>query len=213
MKRMKKRVYKALAVLLALFMCVYFLQRGWAHRQGVAENAVCTPLLGWFTMEDRVPKAEGISFTNLQPGDIILTLSTHSLGWRHGHAGLILDAETVLECTTWGKDSTIAGIDHWKTYADCTVLRVKGVTDKQQQQVVTYAKEHLCGVPYHLSAGFIGEKDLDVEDSRFGLQCAYLVWYAWNHFGYDLDSDGGRLVTTQDILDSELLEVVESFGM
>ena len=32
-------------------------------------------------------------------------------------------------------------------------------------------------------------------------------------FGYDLDSDGGRLVTSADLLHSDLLEVVQVYGM
>jgi hypothetical protein len=38
------------------------------------------------------------------------------------------------------------------------------------------------------------------------------VWYAWQVFGYDLDSDGGRLVTVEDIWESDLLEIVQVYG-
>lgn len=213
MRKIKKRVYRALAILLVLFVCVYLLQHKWAHRHTEAPNVECVSLLGWFTMEDRIPKEDAVPLFDLQPGDIILTLSTHSLGWRHGHAGLILDSETVLECTTLGQNSTIVNVEHWNTYSNYAVLRVKGVTEELQQEVAAYAKENLCDVPYHLSAGFIGAKAPEIEEKQFGLQCAYLVWYAWNHFGYDLDSDGGRLVTASDLLNSELLEVVQSYGM
>ena len=33
------------------------------------------------------------AFANIQNGDIIITLSIHSLGWRHGHAAIVVDAE------------------------------------------------------------------------------------------------------------------------
>lgn len=212
-RRMKKRLYKALAVLLVLFVCVYFLQHIWAHRYGLAENVECIRLLGWFTMEDRVPKEDATAPTNLQPGDILVTLSTHSLGWRHGHVGLVLDEKSVLECVTLGQNSRIVKAKHWGTYSNYAVLRVKGVMEEEREEVVKYAKENLCGVPYHLSAGLIGEKAPAVDAKQFGLQCAYLAWYAWNAFGYDLDGDGGRLVTAQDLLQSDEVEVVESFGM
>lgn len=211
--RMRKRVYRALAILLALFVCMYLLQRVWVHRHTESENVECVPLLGWFTMEDRIATEDAALPSDLQPGDIILTLSTHSLGWRHGHAGLILDETSVLECTTWGQDSVVVDVGHWSTYSNYAVLRVKGVTEELQQEIAMYARENLCGIPYHLSAGFIGEKAPDIEENQFGLQCAYLVWYAWQHFGYDLDSDGGRLVTAQDLLNSKLLEVVQTHGM
>ena len=211
--RRKKRLYKALAVTSVLFVCVYFLQHVWAHRNGVAENVECTKLLGWFTMEDRIPEEDGVPPTDLQPGDILVTLSTHSLGWRHGHVGFVLNSETVLECAVLGEDSYIVEPRHWGTYSNYAILRVKDATEEERQDVAAYAEEYLCGVPYRLSAGLIGEKAPDIDAKHFGVQCAYLAWYAWNHFGYDLDGDGGRLVTTRDLLKSDKVEVVESFGM
>ena len=172
----------------------------------------CVPLLGWFTMEDRLTDVT-YTLMDLQPGDILVTVSTHSLGWRHGHAALVIDEDTTLECVTWGEDSMLCDTDNWKNYSNCAVLRIKDVTTQQQQQVVEYALENLQGIPYHLSAGFIGEKAPEPKDRSFGLQCAYLVWYAWYQMGYDLDSDGGRLVSSYDLLGSELLEVVQIYGM
>lgn len=46
-----------------------------------------------------------------------------------------------------------------------------------------------------------------------GTQCAHLIWYAYEQFGYDLDSDGGLLVTPRDLYESPLLEVVQIYGM
>lgn len=184
----------------------------------------CTPMIGWFTREDKlVPGARsrsggteealGPDFVDLQPGDILLTLSTHSLGWRHGHVALVIDEETTLECAMLGTDSHFCSVQHWRECAQYIVLRVKGVSLEQRQEVADYACEELHGVPYHLSSGFIGPKAPDPDAEYFGLQCAYLAWYAWNHFGYDLDGDGGRLVSSDDLLQSELLEVVQMYGM
>ncbi len=58
----------------------------------------CDSLLGWFTREDHLENDTGEQvwapkLVDLQPGDIILTLSTHSLGWRHGHAGLVVETD------------------------------------------------------------------------------------------------------------------------
>lgn len=186
----------------------------------------CEPLLGWFTREDRLSIAEDEEsdaekdkkdllpqLVDLQPGDIILTLSTHSAGWRHGHAALVLDESTTLESMVWGTNSDYGQIENWRSYSNFAVLRVKNITPELQQQVKEYACNSLYDVPYHLSAGFIGTKAPEPEDPQFGVQCAYLVWYAWNHFGYDLDSDGGCLVTANDILHSDLLEIVQIYGM
>lgn len=176
-------------------------------------EVTCRDLLGWFTKEERVRQIPESALVDLQPGDILLTLSTHSLGWRHGHAGLVIDESTVLECGVWGQDSALCRAQHWKGYASYAHLRVKSVTQERQQEVAEYALENLNGVPYHLSAGFLGPKAPKTTDSYFGLQCAYLVWYAWQEFGVDLDADGGRLVVADDILASPYLEIIQIYGM
>jgi len=180
-------------------------------------KVVCTPVISWFTREDKLSGwkegALGPELVDLQPGDILLTLSTHSLGWRHGHVGLVIDEETTLECTMLGSNSCFCDVQHWRNCAQYIVLRVKNISLEQRQAVAAYAGEELHGVPYHLSSGFIGVKAPDTDEEYFGLQCAYLVWYAWNHFGYDLDADGGRLVSSNDLLQSELLEIVQIYGM
>jgi len=38
------------------------------------------------------------------------------------------------------------------------------------------------------------------------------VWYAYNKFGVDLDSNGGMLAMVRDIALSDKAEVVQSFG-
>lgn len=177
------------------------------------DTVTCVPVLGWFTKSDRIDRGDSAPLVDLQPGDILLSLSTHSIGWNHGHAGLVLDDRWVLECTSWGKNSEIKSTDHWRNYSNYVVLRVKGVSEDLQKEVATFAESNLCDVPYHLTAGLFGEKAPTPESNQFGLQCAYLVWYAWQEFGYDLDSDGGKLVTMQDILQSEQLEIVQIYGI
>ncbi len=46
-----------------------------------------------------------------------------------------------------------------------------------------------------------------------GTQCAHLVWAAYAHFGYDLDGDGGSVVTPADLFWSSQLEVVQVYGL
>ena len=172
----------------------------------------CRSLFGWFTREDRLV-SNGVQLVDLQPGDILLTLSTHSAGWRHGHAGLVIDKDTVLECGLLGTDSSLKSAESWSCYTNYAVLRVKGITQQQQERMKQYALSTLYKVPYRLLAGFSGVKAPKSDEPGFGLQCAYLVWYAWNHFGYDLDADGGRLVTANDLLDADHVEVVQIYGM
>lgn len=176
-------------------------------------EAECTPLLGWFTREDRFVNGAGVPPADLQPGDILLTLSTHTAGWRHGHAALVLCNGVTLESIVLGTNSTLVNSAHWNSYSNYAVLRVKNVTSELQQQVVDFSLNYLIDIPYRLTSGLIGPKAPLPNARHFGLHCSYLVWYAWNRFGYDLDSDGGRLVTAHDLLCSDLLEVVQIYGM
>ena len=176
-------------------------------------EVTCRDLLGWFTKEERLRQMPGSALVDLRPGDILLTLSTHSAGWRHGHAGLVIDENTVLECGVWGQDSALCSASHWKSYASYAHLRVKNMDEDTAKEVAQYALQHLRGVPYHLSAGFLGAKAPETTDAYFGLQCAYLVWYAWQQFGVDLDADGGRLVVADDILASPYLEMIQVYGI
>ena len=171
----------------------------------------CLSMLGWFTREDRLTQS-ATPLVDLQPGDIVLTLSTHSCGWRHGHAGLVVKENTTLESIILGEPSCLQDTAPWNTYDTYAVLRLKDVTAQQQQAVADFALAHLLDVPYHLTAGFGKEKAPETNSEAFGVQCTYLVWYAWNHFGYDLDSDGGRLVSAYDLMHSDLVEVVQLYG-
>ncbi len=173
----------------------------------------CVSMLGWFTREDRRAVDERIVLVDLQPGDILLTFSTHSVGWRHGHAGLVLDETSVLESVSLGEKSAVMSADHWRTYSNFVVLRVKGIDEALQKEVASYARTHLNSVSYRLLSGWIGDKAPQIDDPWFGAHCSYLIWYVWKQFGYDLDSDGGRLVTSDDIWNSELLEVVQVYGV
>jgi len=193
------------------------------------EYVECRSVFGRITMEDRVKDESSIALTsvsnndsfeaesatlgNLQPGDILVTMSTHTLGYRHGHAALVIDENTTLESTVIGTESEFCPVSAWRTYADYAVLRVKDAPPGLRQAVAEYAGINLYGMPYNLTAGIWGDKTADLNTERIPVQCAYLVWCAWNAFGYDLDSDGGRIVTPADLLESELVEIVESRGI
>lgn len=57
-----------------------------------------------------------------------------------------------------------------------------------------------------LSPGVVDDKDMDGE--YWGTQCAHLVWAAFDAYGYDIDGDGGWLVTPADFTSSGLLRIV-----
>ena len=146
----------------------------------------------------------------LEDGDILITFNSHFLGWRNGHAAMVVDAEKglTLEAITLGEDSAIMSVKSWAKRPSFTVLRLAGVDKEIRKQIAEYAQTTLKNLPYSLTAGIWKEKE-----ELVGTHCAHLIWYAYQQFGYNLDSDGGVLVTPRDIYDSPLLEVVQVYGM
>lgn len=178
----------------------------------------CAPLLGWFTREDLLVDqnrnlVKGPDFANIQPGDILLSLSTHSMGWMHGHAALVLDEKRALQTLALGENSVITEVDSWRNYSNYALLRVRGISPERGFEVATYAEQNLKDIPYRLLAGLFQEKKMNSESKFFGAHCAYLVWYAWEEFGVDLDGDEGRVVTPRDLLQSDQLEIVQTYGL
>ncbi len=151
----------------------------------------------------------------LKDGDILVSLSTHTAGWTHGHAGLVMDPDpqrpVTLESVVLGTRSCAMNANHWRGYTTFMVLRPKA-DDATRRAVVDIANEHLTDIPYSLVSGVFGEKFRPL-DGPHDAQCGYLPWYAWMAVGLDLDSDGGRVVTPEDLAESPYVEVVQLYGL
>lgn len=154
----------------------------------------------------------GFSLAPLRDGDIILTRSMHSFGWRHGHAALITDAAAgqTLEAISLGVDSSYQSVNGWRDWPTVMILRPKAKYGEKATQAVAFANEHLAGIPYNLVAGIFTSK---FQEDISGTQCAHLVWEAYMSAGLDLDSDGGKIVTVKDLANSEYLDVVQVYGV
>lgn len=146
-------------------------------------------------------------FRDIQDGDILVTDSTYCLCYRHGHAALVVNAEKgiTMEAFGVGTKSEFSSLNEWRRYPHVVVLRLNAPREVRQS-AAEYAKEHLIDVPYNLCTGMIDDKDMKKE--YWGTQCAHLVWAAYSALGYDIDGDGGWLVTPSDLIKSELLMVV-----
>lgn len=169
---------------------------------------------------DCMPQENAAEIPVVEEGDILITFNCHVLGWRVGHAGIVVDAKDrlTLEARVLGSDSAVLSLEHWRSYPSFAVLRLRGVSREERQEIAEYAKTHLADVPYRLTAGIVSSTKAqstnpDMEEGVLGTQCAHLVWYAYQQYGYDLDSDGGSIVTPKDLFDSPLLEVVQVYGM
>ncbi len=156
----------------------------------------------------------GFDLAPYENGYILITKATHSLGWRHGHAGIVTDAENeeTLEAVLLGKDSMLQNINKWRSFPSFIMLKLKDASQEELDKIAEFAKINLLDVPYGLSVGLTSKKNPEPSNITT-TQCAHIVWYPFMQFGYDIDSDGTWLVTPKDIANSDLFEVVQIYGV
>lgn len=172
---------------------------------------------GVFACHESITDSEGEfiknpHFADLRNGDIIVTLSIHSLGWRHGHAAIVVDAEKGLcvQAVMVGEDSNIGYVNTWRQFPMVALLRVKDEADVNAEEVAKFAEEKLVGLPYSPFSGIVTGRN--EEKIPYATQCAHLVWYAYYQHGIDISPEGGRIITPYDFLKSDKLEVVQIYG-
>ena len=154
----------------------------------------------------------GFGASGLEDGDILITPCSHSFGWRNGHAAIVVDAENgeTLESVVLGTKSSLQSLEKWELYPCVMVFRLKGVSEEIRCEIAQNAKENLCNIDYGLEMGFLFPAyGAEMTEKT---HCAHLVWYAYRSYGYDLDADGGRIVTPKDLSESPLLEPVQVVG-
>ena len=178
----------------------------------------CNPLCLWFVRSDCLTDEKGNPLlappvVDAAPGDILVSFSTHSFGWRHGHAGLVLSKNETLECRVIGENSSCMSVSHWQNYPCYALLRVKDITPAQQQAVADFAKNRLNDIPYRLTCGLYYRSCDCIGKPFFGVNCASLIWYAYDAVGIDLCPTQNRIVTPMQLLHSERIEVIQFYGM
>lgn len=148
----------------------------------------------------------------LRRGDVLVSLSTYALGFRHGHAGMVLNGETglTLEHMVLGSVSKTGRVYSWRSYPTLAVLRYKDA--EIAEKAADYAEEKLLGIDYNPLAGII-KKDKSDENPVSSSQCSHLVWQAYKAVGADIDGNGGRLVLPGDLLSCEDFEIVQIYGL
>ncbi len=186
-----------------------------------------------YVVNGRGMPARATRIPYVEEGDILITCCSHVFGWRNGHAAMVVDADRrlVLEAQVLGSPSVITSLNVWEEYPSFLVLRLRGVDREERAAIAEYARNYLTGVSYHVTAGIwerllsgwaadgrkqAGVNDLGQGDSvntLGGTHCSHLVWYAYYQFGYDLDSDGGIIVTPKDIAGSEKLKIIQKYGV
>ncbi len=177
-----------------------------------------------FSMQDYLydPDLKDTEYTapiaKLQNGDVLVTSTSHTLGWRNGHAAIVVHAEngSVLESLALGKDSSVSvgGAVNFRRNANFMVLRLKDADEKKRAEIAALALKLICNVPYSVTVGVLSPKDQCENGTKRAemTHCSHLVWQAFRNFGYDVDSDGGPICTAKDIANSPCFELVQVYG-
>ncbi|MCL1949078.1 MAG: hypothetical protein FWF59_05030 [Turicibacter sp.] len=135
----------------------------------------------------------------LEVGDILVTASAHTLFFRHGHAGAVVDTEKglVLEVLGLGEVSAFLPLNRWEYFPTLMILRpnppFRGDIKKEAQK--------LSGLSYFPFAS---------RDSQGWVQCATLIWRLFDNLGVGLDMEG--LILPLRLAESPNLSLVYSDG-
>lgn len=151
---------------------------------------------------------------DLRPGDVLLTKSTHTLFWRHGHSALYLGNGEMLEATAIGKPTAVKEAALWGYYPSGIHLRVRDsaaldadmTAEELGESVAAYAADELADDRYRLFAGAFG-----IGPENDATQCAYLISAAYEHFGIQV-SDRDFPVTPSSLLESGKFEILRFWG-
>lgn len=157
-------------------------------------------------------KTQRTPFVNLKKGDILISFNTHTFDWRHGHCAMVLDAEKdiLLEHISVGNTSCTTNTASWGRYPGFLVLRHSD--ENVGVAAAEYANNKLVGVKYNIFAGML-KKDKSVDEVVDASHCSHIIWQAYKAVGVDLDYNGGRIVTPRDISKSDILKVVQIYGI
>lgn len=188
------------------------------QRRFLGEKAFDVEVLSGFAKAERISKQnQYYQFYDLQAGDVLLTKSTHTLCYRHGHSALYLggEGENVLEASVIGMPVSLTTAAAWGGYPTGIQLRISkdaaAEANMSQEElgtaVAAYAQENLLGDDYRLLSGVFG-MGIDSDAT----QCAYLIWEAFAHFGVDV-SERSFPVTPSSLLKSGKFDLIQVWGV
>lgn len=160
---------------------------------------------------------EMLPIVPLKEGDVLISSSTHTFGWRNGHAAIVVNGEDgrTLESMALGKPSVYGTVKWFQESSNFMVLRLKEEyrSEIDPAEVAADAVKKLKGIDYSIFVGFLSPKDQCENGRQITVtHCSHIVWQAYKNFGLDIDPNGGALVTAQDISHSPYFEVVQVNG-
>ncbi len=145
----------------------------------------------------------------LEKGDILISDAAHISFFHFGHIEIYIGDNKTISLNGYGDVCRLDNPSEFFTRGNYLILRPEGLSINEIDNIIDYAVNNLIGVKYRISSGIFTPKyPMDIKYS----QCAHIIWYMFNKFGIDLDSNGGLIVTPKDISKSEKLELVEVYG-
>ena len=147
-------------------------------------------------IQEEQQKAQGLASSGRMGtvGDILITYDNKTTVWRHGHAAIVRkNNDYIVEA--WPDEGVRNYKNNWGNRFDSALkLYVKGAddTDYINAQRFAYGEE---GKPYKLNVA---------KHFTSSYYCSKLVWKAWDEQGFDVDADGGFIVTPADIENSKI---------
>lgn len=157
---------------------------------------------------------------SLKEGDVLVSMSQRLCFYPHGHAAIVIDGEEnqILEARSYVAGSCVCKQEKWSKLSSFVVLRLKEdvaekfideANENPAECAAIYAKENLDGLEYSLLKDLRPITDTTPEYT----QCAHLVWYAYYVNGLDIDENRGLIIKPKDFLESDVLEIVQVFGI
>ncbi len=157
---------------------------------------------------------------DLETGDVLVSMSQRLCFYPHGHAAIVIDGEEnrILEARSYRVGSCECKLSKWSKLSSFVVLRVKEEVirdlmidgyENPANKAADYAAQNLSGLKYSLLKDI---RPLNESVPEY-TQCAHLVWYAYFSAGLDIDENRGLIVKPKDFLESDVLEIVQVFGM
>lgn len=202
-----------------------FLQTGLGEEGVKAIRKECNSEQEFFSelKEFQTQLFEGVGnkkVVDLETGDILVSMSQRLCFYPHGHAAIVTNGETneILEARSYKAGSCFCKLSKWSNLSSFVVLRLKEeVVEKftdtgdvnPTQSAATFAQNNLNGLKYSLVKDMCPLKGATPEYT----QCAHLVWYAYFSVGLDIDENRGVIVRPVDFLKSDMLEIVQVFGI
>ena len=162
------------------------------------------PFCYYHTVKGKMPMVP------LKNGDIIVSSSTEFSWWSVGHCAMVVDAENgvIVEAIGVGDDSTYGYTSALSKRGDFIVLR-PNIDEAALDKIVDYVNTELIGIPYDPTIGVLSRK---YNEEIPYTQCAHIFWFAFFKHGFDIDSNGGSVVTPKDISNSKYFDIVQVSG-